>query len=86
MSRHKNATANYNELKNFTNKIFIDKIVSNVFYKEKIKVGGKKAMYKKLYEQPDMYIDSGNNCNIIVMSGTGWDDDFDNPTEGGIIL
>lgn len=43
-------------------------------------------MDKKLYEQPDMYIHSVNNCNIIVMSGTGWDDDFDNPTEGGIIL
>ena len=45
-----------------------------------------KGMDKKLYEQPDMYIHSVNNCNIIVMSGTGWDDDFDNPTEGGIIL
>ena len=53
--------------------------------REKIKEGGTTAMYKKLYTQPYLFY-SLNDCDIIVLSGTGWDDDFDNLTEGDITL
>lgn len=43
-------------------------------------------MYKKLYKQPDMDITLLENCDVIAMSGTGWDDDYDNLTEGEITL
>lgn len=49
----------------------------------KYKTGGKKAMYKKLYESPAVKLYVELLDNVIIMSGTGFDSDaWDNLTNG----